>query len=165
MRQLGGSALAVRHRERRAAVDHARQRPLAPAQIVEQAEADLTDEARALSDARQKRRQRRFPGPRHHQRMAVAFRLEPLRQRPMLGERQALAGEIGDDCLADARHIVGERGHHPRAQHVHRPSWKAPVQEPDHGVAAHEVTDPHVGDKQDRGAAAGLCRCAGIVPM
>ena len=36
-------------RERRAAVDHARQGALAPAQIVEQAEARLADEAGALS--------------------------------------------------------------------------------------------------------------------
>ena len=93
-----GRALAVRQRQRGAAVDHARQRPLAPAQVVEQAEAGLADEPGPLRDAGQKRRQRRFPGARHHQGMAIAFRRKPLRQRAVPAKGQLLARQIRPRC-------------------------------------------------------------------
>ena len=67
---------AGRQRQRGAAIDHARQAALAEAQIVEQEEPRLADEAGALRNAGEKRRQRRFPGARHDQRRAVVFLLE-----------------------------------------------------------------------------------------
>ena len=57
---------------------------LAETQVVEQAEAGFADEAGALRDTGQRGRQRRFPGPRHHQGLAVSFRPQPRGERAML---------------------------------------------------------------------------------
>ena len=135
-RICGRQRRALGHGERRAAVDHAGQGPLAPAHIVEQAEPDLAGESGALGNAGEPRRERRFPGARHHQCAAITFGAQARRERAMLGDGEPLARQVPHDALAHPRHVVEQRRHHGGGQHV---DW----------AAGDEIADPHVGNEQD----------------
>ncbi len=102
LRPFGGQRGALRQRQRAAAVDHARQCLLAEADVVEQAEADLAGEAGALGDAGEERRQRRFPGSRHHQRACRNARRRAAPPAPGAGRARVA-------CAADRRRCPSAR--------------------------------------------------------
>ena len=83
---------------------HAREAPLARAQIVDQAETGLAEKAGADGDAGKIGRQRRFPGARHHQALAIASRPQPFGQRPVLAPARAAcaAGRPPRPCAPPA---------------------------------------------------------------
>jgi len=58
--------------------------PLAEAQIVDQAEAAFADEPGTAGNSGERGRERRFPRPRHDQRLAVPFRPQPLSECAMV---------------------------------------------------------------------------------
>ena len=113
---------------------------------------DFADEAGALRDAGEQRRQRRLPGARHDQGVAVAFaRAAAPASARCWAKARRLRGRSHDDALAHARHVVEQRRDH-SAWSARRPGGcgKRALQQLDHRVAAHEIADPHVGHEQDR---------------
>ena len=102
-----GSAAPLGKRQRGACVDHAGQFALAAAHVVEQAEPAFADKAGAHRNAGQERRQRRFPGARHHQRLRVAFLPQLVGRGAVLsGKREPAARQVADDPLPHARHVI-----------------------------------------------------------
>src|SRR5262249_42103754 len=101
-RPVGRLRRARRQYQHPALVDHAGQLLLAPAQVVEQTEAELADEASPLRDAGEERRERGLPGPQHDQRRAVALGPQPVGERLVLTQRQPTARQVAYDALADA---------------------------------------------------------------
>ena len=153
-RPVGGERGALGQRERGAAVDHARQRLLPRTEIVDEAEPHLAEKAGAHGDAGERRRERRLPGPRHDQRVAITLAAQHVGELAMERPGEALARQVEHDPLAHAGHVVEERRDHGGGQHVDRPVREALLEEPHHRVAAHEIADPHVGHDQDRSLAA-----------
>ncbi len=145
-RPLGREGDAFRQSERGASLDHAGQPPLAPAEIIDEPDTAFADKSSALRDAGKKEGQRGLPRPRHHQGLAIAFPAQPQGQRMMLAQRETPARQIGNDAFAHARHIVEQGRNHRSRQHIDRAVGEALLKQLDHGVAAHEIPDPHVGD-------------------
>ncbi len=120
MRPIGRQRGAFRQRQGGAAVDHARQRLFARTQVVDEAEPHFADKAGADGDARQRRGERRLPGPRHDQGVAIALGAQARGERAMERQGEALARQVEHDALADAGHVVEEGRDHGGGQHVDR---------------------------------------------
>src|SRR3989304_8838548 len=90
-----------------AAVDHALQRPFAGTHIGEQTVAKLADEADALWDAGERRRERRLPLARHDQCRCVVLLTQPRREPPLLAKRDSTPRQVPPDGLAQARPVLG----------------------------------------------------------
>ena len=155
MRPIGRQRGAFRQRQGGAAVDHARQCLFARTQVIDQAVPHFADKAGADGNARQRRGERRLPGPRHDQRIAITLGAQAGGERAVERQGEALARQVEHDAVADAGHVVEEGRHHGRGQHVDRAAREPLIEEADHAVAAHEIADPHIGHDQDRGARGG----------
>jgi hypothetical protein len=121
----------------------------AEAQIVDQAEAALADETGPAGNSGEPGRQRGFPGPRHDQRLTVLFRPQPLGECAMVAQGEALAGQVSNDALAHAWHVVEQRCDHRGRQDIDRGAWKSLFQQLNDGMAANEVANPHVRDDEN----------------
>jgi hypothetical protein len=67
----------------------------------------------------------------------------------MVAQGEALAGQVGDDALAHARHVIEQRCDHRGRQDVDRGVWKSLFQQLNDGMAANEVANPHVRDDEN----------------
>ena len=147
---FGGQRRPLGQRQRAHLVDHARQLALARPEVVEEADADLAEEAGPPRDAGQPRRQRRLPFARHDQRLAVTAGAQRAGERPLPGHAQAPPRQVGDDRLAHPRHVIGERRAQAATDHVDRALGIQRPQHLHHRMAAHEIADPDIGYDQDR---------------
>jgi hypothetical protein len=73
-----------------------------------------------------------------------------MSERVMLLPGKASARQVGDNALANARHVVEEWGDHRCGQHVDCSSWQPLFQQLYDRVTANEIADPHVRNDQKR---------------
>jgi hypothetical protein len=131
-------------------IDHARQGALATAQVVDQSVAQLSKESGSQRNSGKPRCKRGLPGPQHDQRLHVMLIAQNVGELEITCQRQASPRQIEHHCLANARHVIGQRRTQGRAEDVDCEVRVLGVQHFHHRVAAHEIADPHIRNDQHR---------------
>src|SRR5687768_17086067 len=92
--------------QRGALIDHPGQGALSPPHVIEQEKPPFAEEADALRNAGEKRRERRFPSPGHHERGAVALGPQPPGEVQLKRKREPPAWQVHHYALPHAWHVV-----------------------------------------------------------
>ena len=124
--------------------------PLAPADVVQETETGFTGKTSADGNACKEGAQRRLPFAGHDQDLTIVLPAQACGQILLDRPAEALARLVADEDLADAGHVVGDRGAQRAGDHVDRPVRGLRAQQPHHRMAADEIADPDERNDQNR---------------